>query len=284
MDESKCTCLSADNHDNNVKDHLLHFLGCIEISDRYAFLNDPEYPLWSNETEYVAKDRMKKKTSEPKNKSESPDQATVEAAKIQTVKKQSAWRSECQSELRRIDFLRRILRDDEDEKHLVEKIEESRKSWENSPVYRSNIENVKKWRRDRNTTKYKAQDKTYEDPDRTIARQDYKPEEDVNVPFIQFEKKPDKYEPVEEPIAREKAIWGSFPDQKTNIENLLYGKGENLLDKERKPERIRYFHIPSNNMLVCPLHFVFHRSANFLMYLVGRGERHLRPSTCNQIN
>ena len=48
---------------------------------------------------------------------------------------------------------------------------------------------------------------------------------------------------------------GTFPDQKTTIQRLLYDKDESLLPRGEDPKGsiMRYFHIPSNNMEACSL-------------------------------
>lgn len=270
-DEVQSTCLSPEDHDKNIKDHLLHFLGCIKISDRDRFLKDPEYPLWKCETSH--NEELIKKEKEYAANTEG---SVTNEAKKRSERKREAWESECQSELRRIDFLRSTLAKNDNEKHLVEKIEESRKAWRHSPAYRNNITKVQKWRKKNHpeTETHGGKDEGDEESE-CIVTKDYEIEKDVNVPFVQFEKKDKKYrryESVDEETGREKAIWGRFPDQKTNIHNLLTGD-DNLLHNKKYPERIRYFHIPSNNMLVSLPHFCLcTRMLIVRLFLVGRGE------------
>ncbi|KAK8076230.1 hypothetical protein PG994_003502 [Apiospora phragmitis] len=44
-------------------------------------------------------------------------------------------------------------------------------------------------------------------------------------------------------------VWGDFPDQKTKLDLLGENAKVNLMSKDRHPERIKYFHFPSNNMI-----------------------------------
>ncbi|KAI0127629.1 hypothetical protein BJ170DRAFT_381106 [Xylariales sp. AK1849] len=225
-DEILNTCLSSEPHDDNIKEHLLHFLGCIDISDRYKFLNEDDHPLWQGETQHYIK------------LGNTPE----EAAGLSREKRQR-WMADCQSELRRIDFLRDKVSEDKEDSHLVDKVKESGRGWKQSKEYRENIEDVKAWR----TAKGKLNEdsrKCYE-PAKHTSRTAYESEKDVNVPFMEFENS----KPAEEKLTHD--IWGKFPDQKTTIKSLLdEQKGpENLLYRHRFPERIKYFHLPSNNML-----------------------------------
>lgn len=55
-DEGKrIRCLSADAHSDNITDYLVHFLGCIEIAERFAFLTDKDYKVWTDEVRHHQK-------------------------------------------------------------------------------------------------------------------------------------------------------------------------------------------------------------------------------------
>lgn len=76
---------------------------------------------------------------------------------------------------------------------------------------------------------------------------DYKPEKDVSVPVIQFENGG-----VAANIINDPHVWNEFPNQKTTLHRLLFdekGSGDiNFLYKGQFDGRMKYFHIPSNNM------------------------------------
>lgn len=248
-DESHTTCLSPDCHDENIKDHLFHFLGCIEISERHNFLFDSKYKLWQQETKYwinklqQAQDKNKKLT----------DNDIERKAMEQSQMKREAWRDDCLSELRRIDFLRFQLKVDQHEKHLVDSIKKSRDAWEKSKEFQENIDRVKAWGASRRKYTWKA----YEDVIDESAYKPYEPGRDVNAPFMQLRRNPTEwvFSPVneEEP---DRDIWGKYPNQKTNVQRLLYherGQQKNLLSKIEDSERLKYFHVPSNNMAVSTL-------------------------------
>lgn len=253
LDESKIynepemtppTCLSPDPHEDNIKDPILHFLGCVEISSRNEFLKNPSNVQPHEE---IAAETT---ADQPKGNQQHRD-----------INKQrdAAWREDCLSELRRIAFLRSKLQEDEEEKHLVQKIEESRKAWKKSDVYKEGMQDIRKWR-----NSPKSLNEEDSEPKVSISKDNYDPARDVNTPFMLFKKQKNvssTYEPDNETKDPTNAIWGKFPNQKTNVQRLLFDKEKNKDgrdDNERKnllggiddDEKIRYFHIPSNNMLV----------------------------------
>lgn len=224
-DENLITCLSTERHDDNIKDHIAHFLGCIEVSERDRFLNDDDYPLWQKELEHYRK-------TDPN------------GAEELTSEKRKRWMSDCQSELRRVDFLREKLSGDEEDRHLVRKLDESRLAWKQSPEFNEGLRKVQAWKQ--------AIGKIQDPPKplyeaRNAAESKYKSEKDINVPFMYFRNFTHDNEEVVPGIP----VWGKFPDQKTTVDHLDKDLGgKNLLSKDRLPEHIRYFHLPSNNMLV----------------------------------
>lgn len=229
------TCLSPDPHEDNIKDHVLHFLGCVEISTRDEFLKTSStvQPHEEISAETTADQPEGNKQNRDINK-----------------QREAAWREDCLSELRRIAFLRSKLEKDEEERHLVQKIEESRKAWKGSDVYREGIREIKNWRRSPESSNKEDSEPMVS----TISKDDYEPGRDVNTPFMLFKKQGDGssiYEPDDETHDPRNAIWGKFPNQKTNAQRLLFDKEKkNLLGGENDNEKIRYFHIPSNNMMV----------------------------------
>lgn len=245
-DESHTTCLSPDCHDENIKDHLFHFLGCIEISERHSFLFDPEYKVWQQETKYwITKLRQAEHTGENRT-----DNDIEREAMEKSQMKRETWKDDCLSELRRIDFLRFQLKGDPQEQHLVDSVEKSRDAWKKSLEFEENIDRVKAWGISRRKYTWKA----YEDP--IDEYKPYEPGRDVNAPFMQFKRNPTEwvFTHVDEKPGRRQAIWGKYPNQKTTVQRLLYPEGQiNLLSKDKDNERLKYFHVPSNNMTVSTL-------------------------------
>ncbi|KAI0006728.1 hypothetical protein F4779DRAFT_549192 [Xylariaceae sp. FL0662B] len=223
---SKLTCLSAENHDCDIKDHLMHYLGCIEIRDRDGFFEHTN-PLWNREINHLIK--LKK---DP-----------VKARRIVEGKRES-WMSNCWSELRRIAFLRKTLANDSDDNHLVQQIEKSRRLWYD--YCQNKNQNICEGRQDKHTRTPFLVEAAIE-----VGKRDepYEPEKDVSVPIIQF-KDGDGVDDMDE------RVWNSFPNQKTILNKLLQPQNrqsteDNLLhkDRDREDNRIKYFHIPSNNMI-----------------------------------
>lgn len=217
----KMTCFSAEDYYCHViKDPLSHYLGCVEFCDRENFF-EPSNLLWQEILEHhtnLGNDRRK-----------------VE----ETVARKEEWKANCESELRRIDFLRKTLEGDEYDNHLVQRLEESSKAWRKSLEYEDNINRVKAWR----VKKNKRNSPAPVFPSASAHGQ-YKPEKDMAVPLIQFENGKGVNE-------NDQSVWNTFPDQKTTLSKLLYAE-ENLLNRDRhtSSNRIRYFHIHSNNMIV----------------------------------
>ncbi|KAI0183039.1 hypothetical protein EV127DRAFT_353590 [Xylaria flabelliformis] len=151
----------------------------------------------------------------------------------------SRWRSNIEREMRRIALLRHALSKDDDDKQLVKEVEESRELWRNSDEYKGYIDEVRKWRGDGRNSII--------GPEFIHAEEDYMPEKDTSVPIIQFE------DCQEFSKTRDDRISGKFPNQKTTIRTLLdkAKPTDNLLYKDHDfdDDRIKYFHIPSNNMI-----------------------------------
>lgn len=243
------TCLSPDPHEDNIKDPILHYLGCVEISTRNKFLKASSNVQSREEAAHEIT------AVQPEGNQQDRD----------INEQKAAWREDCLSELRRIAFLRSKIKEDEEEKHLVENIEKSRKAWRKSNVYEKGIQEVKEWRCPEGSNEEDS------GPEVSTSKDEYEPGRDVNTPFMLFKKKQDNssiYEPDDETRDPKNAIWGKFPNQKTNVQRLLFDKEKtNLLgsrDANEKKDlaggrddsvkidsvKVRYFHIPSNNMLV----------------------------------
>jgi hypothetical protein len=226
------SCLSAEPHDDAIRDPQTHYFGCIEIRDRERFL-DPENVIWKKEVEHQKK-KLMRAGWEKDNEEGRPileEQALTNAKAIQ-----KRWGSSFRKELRRIDFLRNTLAKDDLDMHLVQEVDKCREEWKKLPKRRANI---------RNNTNAQSSPEAPQSQDSAL----YELEKDISVGIIHFkDRKPFNDENENE----NKLIWGKFPDQKIRVKDLLYGE-HNLLHKDRvadEPNTIRYFHIPSNNMEV----------------------------------
>ncbi|KAI8959193.1 hypothetical protein F5Y11DRAFT_14258 [Daldinia sp. FL1419] len=217
MSTPKSTCLSSEEHDCDIKDHLLHYLGCIEFCDQEKFFQKGSQ-IWKEEAEHQEKVLGH----------------TADEAERLTEQKRMSWQADCENELKRIGLLRRQLSEDKD-KNLIERVEESLHKWRNSGEYTTHIKKVQELRKTRGKGSSLPR---YIEP----KAEEYDPEKDVKVPIIQF--KGGQPHSVEHP-----EVWNKFPNQKTTIDNLLNGEGDLLRqDNSLSKRSIRYFHIPSNNM------------------------------------
>ncbi|KAI1653377.1 hypothetical protein F4813DRAFT_374522 [Daldinia decipiens] len=214
----KSTCLSSEEHGCNIKDHLLHYIGCIEYRDREDFFNENSQ-IWKDEVEHQEKVLGH----------------SHEEAYMLTELKRNSWKADCENELSRIGFLRRELFKNIKDKHLVCRIQESLGAWRVSPINKVGILIVESDRR--------AKGKGNSQPFYVSPRdEEYDPEKDVTVPIIQFnEGKRDEL--------RDHRVWNRFPNQKTTLSSLLNDQDSLLQHDNYSSDRvIRYFHIPSNNM------------------------------------
>lgn len=242
-------CLSAEPHEDNIKEVLLHFLGCLPFSERHDFLYG-EHPVWTFEAKH--------------------NQGGL-------TQKRDKWRESCLNELRRIEFLRETLKYDKDEYQLVADLDTSREEWRKSTEYDRGMELVKQWKQSipQYTQAYKPSGTEVTVNLKTIE-DEYILERDVNVPIIKFKGgEAQDFESKND----DKMVWGRFPDQKTTVEHLLdkqKGKDNILYREKADPSTIKYFHLPSNNMTVSrSLHDAFpphqqHR-LTFVFLLVGGG-------------
>ncbi|KAI1778572.1 hypothetical protein F4818DRAFT_456368 [Hypoxylon cercidicola] len=222
------TCLSADDHGHAVKDVLLHYLGCVEIRDRKNFFDD-SYPLWNS----IVEEEIRRGSSRE------------QVVKTLATKKKE-WKRDCDSEFRRITFLRKTLKADRHDRHLVDRLVESSTAWRNSSEYKTNIPLIKNWRRENDGADFDEPDEPdYPGVSEEMRRvEKYLPEKDFTVPLIQFE----NGKGVSENDPR---VWNTFPNQKTTISKLMNEEDlkNNLLHRDRHSStgRLQYFHIHLNN-------------------------------------
>ncbi|ORY67493.1 uncharacterized protein BCR38DRAFT_483108 [Pseudomassariella vexata] len=124
---SKVTCLSSEPHEDAINDHLVHFMGCLELCDREDFFKETN-SIW--EAEIAHQQKLGK---------------SVEEAKSLVDAKRATWFDNCDSEQRRISVLRDLLLKDQEEAHLITDIIQSGKKWRIGDKYTEGIAKVKDW-------------------------------------------------------------------------------------------------------------------------------------------
>jgi hypothetical protein len=223
--QSTISCLSAEDHGCNITDGLAHYFGCIKICERDTFFTDAN-KLWEKEVEYQTRIGSTK----------APE--TVQNSK-------GRWEANVQRELKRIAVLRQVLSETgadtrstpNPDRSLVKNLEDSRRAW-------------KEWRA--LNQKPDLPEPTQSDSTTSTTSEStpaYKLENDISVPIIQFK---DHWGFSDE----DTRIKGKFPNQKTTIEKLLCEQTANPEDQlihgghDAESGRFKYFHIPSNNMIV----------------------------------
>jgi hypothetical protein len=319
------TCLSSEIHDRAISDHILHYLGCIDYSERDTFYHPDDNPLWQDETDHL-EERFKRGGM-------SKDEAT-RTAREEVKRKRERWKSASFTQLRRISYLRKLLARESEECHLVEKLVESAKTWRASREFKEGLPAVKEWRakiyptiRKRkdayrkmmkdcnkileegepaeNITPSLPSDETFasqhsvqsdliyvQSPDYTPSHifgpltpnndapggtqslwqldshrhddsqtdddcQKYDPDQDISVHVIQYADDTEMTENASttSQIGNERAeliMKKRLPDQKIKVKSALkpLPKDDNILRKPvDRPDLIRYFHLPANNMI-----------------------------------
>ncbi|KAI1207865.1 uncharacterized protein F4807DRAFT_168597 [Annulohypoxylon truncatum] len=206
------TCLSPDDHGCDIKDHLLHFLGCIKIKDREDFF-EPDHGIWKQELEHQ-KEHLG---------------LDDEQAHEVTRRKRESWKDDCDGELRRINFLRKTLRADKKDKHLVKEVNSSRERWQ----------------------KKKGKNVTDSTTDGAEEVDEYEPEKDISAPIILFENGRGADVPIDDKKSKDgrRVVWNKFPNQKTALSDLLRHEKNFLHNENFSSDRLGYFHVPSNNMI-----------------------------------
>lgn len=143
------TCLSDRKHDGAIQNYVLHYLGCIEISERktaYRVNN----ALYRNEVVNEYRQLIKGSESEQEYRrlieAGKANEGAWENAERNAEGKVKQWQEACDTELRRIDYLRALLAKDKEVQQLVWDLKLSRAKWEKSEWYIEGLPKVKKWR------------------------------------------------------------------------------------------------------------------------------------------
>ncbi|KAI1305085.1 hypothetical protein F5Y03DRAFT_395148 [Xylaria venustula] len=206
---SRKTCLNAEPHENDIRNPLLHYLGCIEIREREKFLSG-DSDIWEEELNHQLS------LQNVKNLRREQD------AKSKVEKTKDNWRSTIDNEMRRISFLRHTLSREEHDGQLVNEVSKSYKAWQESVSYRTQLGERQQ------STRMRLDE----------FEEVYVPEKDISVPVIHFK----DYNGFTD--RDDEHLRGTFPNQKTTMAEFLKKKIPKL-----DANRMRYFHIPSNNMI-----------------------------------
>ena len=222
-------CPSDEPHDAHIHDRVRHFLGCVEIAHRttYFDLDGPQYDIEYN--------RMISKLSKTPG---------VSTSRVQTLASESTtelmeqWRQTCQDHLRRIQHLREYLRLDPQEKYLVEAVEASYKLWTSSEDYRRGLPVVQAWRNAGKITVTEQFETSQTSSFNKSLLRSYDPDRFTKARVIHFS----RGRPVQA------ALPGTVPGQYCLVSELVDKNQLNILSRKYEPDRIKYFHLPSNNM------------------------------------
>jgi len=298
--DSQPTCLSEIVHTETIQNHVLHYLGCIERCERDEFFK-PGNDLYKHEYEHLLQklkeerhENSHAKTRKGNGKEKGPDEETKpkdetkleDHANKTVTKKLKQWQEACETEIRRIKYLRTCLSKDKETQQLVQNIDETVTKWRASEQYKRYLPKVQEWRlRSRRSNSMEhavepiaseshAEASNSDQPQNTSAeglrdagrprgqtirsredREDYQPEKDYNLHIIEYEEKDPWDGEIEDhhQTARKKHY---FFDNKKKIDKV-FAEVANLKDPEANPlykggipGRLRYIHLPANNMAV----------------------------------
>lgn len=235
-DFTRTTCLSSDPHE--PRDYILHYMGCIEISERAKFFDPSKNKLW---------EKLEKKAERIKG------HPALEV-KVKHLSRQELQKA-CESEVRRARHLRNFLAKDADEKHLVDNIKQSGDRWRSSELYQVGIEEIRKWQPNRPGRDAASNGNTSPTIDPNAATinegqaksvtsenaepEGYNPERDINVHVV-------KYHP--ENGSKNLCMTA---DDKMKVRDVLDNKESGPLRRDSDPMKtIKYVHLPANNMEV----------------------------------
>lgn len=210
------TCVSSEPHDDDIRDYVQHYMGCIEISERRGFF-DPNKPLWKK----------------PEHSANNGDNITAEMKSKQITPEQA--QAACRLEIRRARYLRKVLANDPSETKLVDKIMKTRAKWVASEQYKSGMKAIRTWKPNRN----RAHEDDSDDSDGQPLKK-YDPELDINVHILKYKRDSSKN-------------LSMLPHEKMKVKKLLETEDSNPLRyQEGIPEKdtIKYVHLPANNMEV----------------------------------
>jgi len=261
--DSQPTCLSEIGHTENIQNHVLHYLGCIERCERddlFEIGND----LYKHEYKHVLQrlkeerdehSQTKKKKVKGKEKVHEVEPEAIDDSKLGkwaedlVTGQLEKWKNACDTEIRRIDYLRGCLAKDPETKLLVQNIDETITKWRASEEYKTNLPKVQDWSGRSNSTPLDSDQPSTED------WRNYEPEKDYNLHIIEYKEKniwdcesDEEHQTPPEPH--------HFSDTKKKIDEVfgdeadLNGPADNPLYRAEGHKKLRYIHLPANNMTV----------------------------------
>jgi hypothetical protein len=285
------TCLSDHEHIRTIQNHVLHYLGCIEISERDQFF-DVDNALYNFELEQTSARLLRESNGDQgdrrKSRDSEKDKGVEQEAKRIVEEKLHGWRNACQTEMRRIGYLRARLAKDQETRQLVRELEASVTKWKASDECRKFLPVVEKWRLEHSKSSSKqgvkstcsgGRAKTIHSSESSIrahkslnpgeqgeaprnsmhqSTEDlkiYEPEKDFNLHIIEYrESEPSEgdIDDANQSIRTKRYL----SDRKIKIDKIL-GNEETIqnptdhpLYKSEEPGKLRYIHLPANNMTV----------------------------------
>ncbi|KAK4110129.1 hypothetical protein N656DRAFT_847246 [Canariomyces notabilis] len=216
--EGSITCPSALPH-NLVRDHVTHYLGCIDIRDRKGYFN----------------------------LSQSHWHGSVDAHReAEQAKEQINF------ELRSIRETREAILKNNDQFHIVRNVEESGNTWRSSPEYHMGIPQVRRWKSlsgaGRGSVSHKDTNRNDDPtpyPDSSNNTTDRAPHETVSDAAHGYVMRLPR--PTEDPDTQSTL---RIYEHKLSVQDLLSRKDpwSMALPSQESSKYIRYYHLPANNM------------------------------------
>lgn len=309
------TCLSAEPHEQAVKDPVQHYFGCIEICQRPNFF-DGTNNVWINE-----RDIERKKLRMTTGSDQRPLSRDEINAKVDEMMKKRMINVAIAIEARykRTEVTRKAIMTQPKsggQPGLVSNLERSHNKWMNSQKFKDGIPTVRKWRNGpqgghrpvdqvndgeftvperiqtgrEEVRRFLEQHGIKRDQNPNSSGLEYSIERDIYAHLIEFtvqeaniqaspgadSSRPSTVrqflKPADDELT-EVGVKGTFPDQRIPMIRLLNNgkdmKNEqcspkdnwNILRRDRdeglgKPRRIRYLHVPANNMAVRTLNSI----------------------------
>jgi hypothetical protein len=282
------TCLSDHEHIRTIQNHVLHFLGCIEICERATFF-DVHSELYEFEVQHVYERLLKSKGKQEYRQLAGGKEIDAEIrkeAEDNVKEKLKQWEKACTTEVRRIQYLRALLADDEvkETRQLVRDLVASGVKWKTSQEYKENLPKVTQWRKQQSKstsaeglqpapsgihTESSSSGEismmagmspgigsngrlSFEPPEK------YEPEKDFNLHIIEYEEAGTGEGDETNPVRLKRRL----SDRKVKVDVIL-GKSktiqkpeDNPLYKSKGTGTLRYIHLPANNMIVSVLGFL----------------------------
>lgn len=148
-------------------------------------------------------------------------------------------------ELRRIEYLRDILTRDEEERLALTHVQESLRAWRQDEDYASKLAKVQRYRENSNPPRPLG----HKQRDPHVARhlKEYSPDTDMAAYLLEYDVGNNELKSI-----NNKHFTGDFPSQRIAVSQLLdhFREDGRPLSEQDNHEKIRYFHLPANNMQV----------------------------------